>query len=38
MEMLSLNDDVLEKIFSELDFKGLLAAELVCKQVPAGKT
>ena len=28
-----LNDDVLEKIFRNLEFKDLLAAELCCKQV-----
>ena len=28
-----LNDDVLEKIFQNLEFKDLLAAELCCKQV-----
>ena len=30
--MRSLNGDVLEKIFSYLDFHSLIAAEMVCKQ------
>lgn len=28
----NLNDDVLEKIFTYLDFRSLIAAEMVCKR------